>query len=527
MKIAIYSRKSVFTGVGDSVENQIQLCKEYIQLHFPGDNELKIYEDEGFSAKNTNRPKFQELLQDARKKEFDCLICYRLDRISRNVSDFSNLIEELNSLGISFVSIKEQFDTSTPMGRAMMYISSVFAQLERETIAERVRDNMVELAKHGRWLGGLTPLGFDSEQLVYVDEEMKERKMSKLIVNKEEMELVKKIYEKYLELGSIHQVVIFLQQNRYVGKKGKLFSPSSVSKTLSNPVYVKSNDNVLSYLKSIGINVFGSKDGYGLLTYNKRDNNNKKRDKTEWIAAVGKHKGVIPSDKWLLVQNLLNANKDKNKNFRLGTSNKSPLTGLVKCAKCGANMRIAYGRNYHYYTCTRKINSKNALCDNASANGDDFEKAVIDNIMNIDKNKLLKSLNSNTEEIKDDSKVLDRINNEIISKKKQLDKLTINLAKFDDEISDILIEKINNLSKEIKELQLQKNEVACTLDETSTENRNTELVLDTLNRFQKSFNDIEDIQTQRTLMNMLIEEIRWNGDDSKIEIDFFGSKKKV
>ena len=151
MRIAIYSRKSVFTGKGDSIENQIQLCKEYVNLHYPGENSIEIYEDEGFSGGNINRPKFQELLKDAREKKFDCLICYRLDRISRNVSDFSTLIEELNDLKISFVSIKEQFDTSTPMGRAMMYISSVFAQLERETIAERVRDNMIELAKQGSW----------------------------------------------------------------------------------------------------------------------------------------------------------------------------------------------------------------------------------------------------------------------------------------------------------------------------------------------------------------------------------------
>ncbi|HAK41524.1 MAG TPA: recombinase family protein, partial [Clostridium sp.] len=82
---------------------------------------------------------------------------------------------------IDFVSIKEQFDTSTPMGRAMVYISSVFAQLERETIAERIKDNMYQLAKTGRWLGGQTPLGFNSERVKYYDEEMNEKSMSKLI----------------------------------------------------------------------------------------------------------------------------------------------------------------------------------------------------------------------------------------------------------------------------------------------------------------------------------------------------------
>ncbi|MDO7204481.1 recombinase family protein [Paraclostridium bifermentans] len=97
-------------------------------------------------------------------------MCYRLDRVLRNIADFSSLIEDLQKYNISFVSIREQFDTSTPMGRAMMFIASVFAQLERETIAERVRDNMLELAKSGRWLGGTAPLGFNQKIYPYIDD---------------------------------------------------------------------------------------------------------------------------------------------------------------------------------------------------------------------------------------------------------------------------------------------------------------------------------------------------------------------
>ena len=145
MKIAIYSRKSKFTGKGDSIKNQIQLCKEYIYKNFNStDEDIIIYEDEGFSGGTTDRPQFKLMMKDAKAKKFDVLVCYRLDRISRNIADFSNLIEDLQENDIAFVSIREQFDTSTPMGRAMMYIASVFAQLERETIAERIRDNMLQ-----------------------------------------------------------------------------------------------------------------------------------------------------------------------------------------------------------------------------------------------------------------------------------------------------------------------------------------------------------------------------------------------
>ena len=117
--IAIYSRKSRFTGKGESIGNQVELTKEYIRVHF-GDDAVKktiIYEDEGFSGGNLNRPAFQRMLEAAQQRKFRAIVVYRLDRISRNVSDFSGLIEELARLNISFVSIKEQFDTSTPMGR--------------------------------------------------------------------------------------------------------------------------------------------------------------------------------------------------------------------------------------------------------------------------------------------------------------------------------------------------------------------------------------------------------------------------
>ena len=115
--VAIYSRKSKFTGKGESIDNQIELCKQYINAHFPNvdkDN-IFVYEDEGFSGGHTERPQFKKMMVDAKAKHFNAIVCYRLDRISRNIGDFAKLIEELDGLEISFISIKEQFDTTTPM----------------------------------------------------------------------------------------------------------------------------------------------------------------------------------------------------------------------------------------------------------------------------------------------------------------------------------------------------------------------------------------------------------------------------
>lgn len=135
MKIAIYSYKSVFSEKNESIENQIQLCAEYINtLYSISKNDILVYQDEGCSGGNTNRPMFKKLLEYANNKVFDYLVCYRLDRISRNASDFSNLIEHLNKLNIDFVSIKKQFYTSTPMVRAMLYISSALHNLREKLL---------------------------------------------------------------------------------------------------------------------------------------------------------------------------------------------------------------------------------------------------------------------------------------------------------------------------------------------------------------------------------------------------------
>ena len=175
MLIAIYSRKSKWTGKGESIENQIVMCREYLTyvLHISEEAQIQEYRDEGFSGKDTKRPMFQQMLRDMKQEHFDYLVCYKLDRLGRNLLDLTTLIERLEKQHTSFISIKERFDTTTPLGKAMLYFSGVLAQMEREQIAERVRDNMILLARSGRWLGGTTPYGFRS---IKVEEREENRK---------------------------------------------------------------------------------------------------------------------------------------------------------------------------------------------------------------------------------------------------------------------------------------------------------------------------------------------------------------
>mgnify|MGYP003106125776 FL=1 len=139
LRIGIYPRKSVYRDNSDSVQVQIKACKDYATLMFHDQQlEFKVYDkDEGFSGKNTHRPSFNELMNDVESDALDIVIVYKLDRISRSVKDFSEIYEKLQKHNVSFLSVKESFDTSTPMGRTVMYILSAFAQLERENIAAR------------------------------------------------------------------------------------------------------------------------------------------------------------------------------------------------------------------------------------------------------------------------------------------------------------------------------------------------------------------------------------------------------
>lgn len=539
MIAAIYSRKSVFTGKGESIENQISLCKNYAKNM--NIDKFLIYEDEGYSGGNTNRPEFQKLLNDAKKKIFDVLICYRLDRISRNVADFSSTLELLQDHDISFISIKEQFDTSTPMGKAMVYIASVFAQLERETIAERIRDNMLELSKTGRWLGGQCPLGFISEKVIYRDNELKEHSMYTLSPIPEELKIIELIYTKYLETGSIASTLKYLLSCNIRGKNGGDFSGKSLETILRNPVYVKSDENVFKYLNSKEITTCGTPNGNGLLIYNKKNSKYKVKDTSLWIAAVSKHKGIIYSDSWLKVQKNLDKNSKKS-NPRQGTSKVCLLSGILKCGKCGAPMRISYGRfrkdgtcNY-YYTCTMKARSGKTRCNNKNVNGPYIEKVIIENIKSLNKDKILQELEKNKTSIllSNNSSIIKSIEKDIDSKAVEMDSLLKQLSKSKSDItSEFIMKKIDSLGLEIKELQYNKEKFKNESSSNKDLLKNTKLIIDALNEFDNFFieigtkeNDETIVKRKRYLLEMMIDKIYWNSDTEEIKIDLWGCKKK-
>ncbi len=340
MKFAIYSRKSKATDKGESIGNQVEMCRNYINANAPGEeHEFLIYEDEGFSGKNTKRPEFLRMMQDAKKKRFQQVVVYRLDRISRNIVDFMTITEKLQSSGIGFISINERFDTTTPMGRAMMQIAAVFAQLERETIAERVQDNMQMLSYTGRWLGGKTPFGFSSERIFQNKELGIEKSYSRLVPN-EDMKIVRLIFER-----SFHAVQVYLHERQLMAQNASPTTDFFIRDLLSNPVYCVADETARSYFESLGAKVAGEDalwDGrHGIMPYNRHSEKRVgtfQREISEWVLAVGEHEGVIESERFVRIQQRIAANKERYNSFSSTTNDYALLSGLLYCAKCGKRM---------------------------------------------------------------------------------------------------------------------------------------------------------------------------------------------
>lgn len=524
--IAIYSRKSKFTGKGDSIQNQIELCKEHAKKHLNVEKFL-VFEDEGYSGDNTNRPMYKKMLKDALNHRFDVLICYRLDRISRNISDFSYLVELLIENDIDFISIRENFDTSTPMGRAMMFITSVFAQLERETISERIKDNMYHLAKSGRWLGGKTPTGFKSEQVEYHDADDNKRNIYILTPIPKDLELVKALYNKYLELGSLTKLHQWTLENNIKTRNNKTFDKSILRFILSNPVYAIADKAMYEYFFLLDSKIAGKKEDFdgihGLMVYNKHnEKKNKvvKKHESEWIVAVALHKGIISSEHWIRIQNLLKTNRKKAP--RTGTGKTGLITNLLRCECCGSKMRISVSRRksgvYYYYKCLTKEKSKGTKCNVSNLNGKTADKLVINELKKINFNKkdiykhlskMMKNLNLMTStELNNTSAV----ENEIKYYENCIANLTLQLSKAENSnASKYIIKQIEKFDQEL--LKLKNNMKNLKQDIKITENYQISLnsILSLINDFPNNINTV-DFEEKKRLINIIINEIIWDGD---------------
>ncbi len=536
-QFVVYSRKSRFTGKGESIENQIEMCRQYIATHYSQEeaDAAFIYEDEGFSGGTLERPKFKKMMNDSQKIKFAAIVVYRLDRISRNIGDFAKLIEDLSNREIDFISIREQFDTSSPMGRAMMYIASVFSQLERETIAERIRDNMHELSKTGRWLGGTTPTGYESESISNVTVDGKTRKACKLKIIPEEISLVKLIFNKFIETGSLTKTEQFLMQKHYKTKRGKTFTRFAIKGILSNPVYMIADEDAYNYLVENDVDLFSEKyafDGkHGIMAYNRTlqrpGKTTQEKPINEWIVSVGKHKGVIPGAVWVQVQNLLELNKSKS--YRKPRSNVALLSGILYCGKCGNYMRpkmsdrlTATADPIYTYLCTAKEHSRSHVCDIKNANGNTLDTKVISTVKSFGKlssdmaNRITqtkKRINGNCEEY--DEEVV-KVKSLIDENEKDIKTLVLSLGKsVGTHAEKYIMEQIDELHEKGEKLKKRLSELEAIMQQHDLTEIEFDLIRQSLSTMSENVEKYS-VEQKRTAIRTFIRKIVWDGENAHV-----------
>lgn len=319
---AIYTRVSTNDGLEQdftSLDSQRESSENYINSQ---KNQGWIicperYDDAGYTGANTDRPALQELISDVKKKKIDCVVVYKVDRLSRSLLDFSKLLEFFDQNNVTFVSVTQHFNTNNSMGRLTLNILLSFAQFEREIISERTRDKMGSAKKKGKWIGGCVPLGYDLD-----------KKNHKLLINPKEAELVREIFDTYLKEKSLLSVTKIINDKGYLSKryfslKGRIrggvkFKNSTVSYIIKNTYYT------------------------GKVKY---------RD----VIYEGEQERIISDEIFNKAQELIAENrrvfdnKPKSKKMSL-------LKGILRCKACNSGMRIAYciknnKIQYYHYVC--------------------------------------------------------------------------------------------------------------------------------------------------------------------------------
>jgi site-specific DNA recombinase len=411
-QVAVYARKSKITELGKSVEIQKEKCISLACAQFDVVAEdILVYEDEGKSGFYADRPQYRKMLRDIEGNKIKAVICYKIDRISRRTVDLLNLVQQMEQKDIVFVSVSDrEIDTSSRTGKIMIALLSAIAEFERDIIAERITDNMYELAKEGRWLGGECPLGYSSkkEKLMVGG---KKTSINHLEPIEEEQRTVKKLYETFLRTSTLTGTAAALNDEGFKTKKDKDFTLVAVKNILQNPVYAVADADMKSYFVSFDVPVWADEiafDGVrGIMAYNKTeqtkelDNESRtldpkytqrttRRDIKDWIISVGKHNGIIRGADWLRAQSLLSEISQVN-SARPRELSKSLLSGLVRCVECGSRMfvRAETGRynpdgSLRFgYRCDVKYRKKGGCEASPNVKGYDLDNFIVEQVCNM------------------------------------------------------------------------------------------------------------------------------------------------
>lgn len=507
MKIAIYTRKSISTDVGDSIGTQIDLIKKYFANK---DCTFEVFKDEGFSGGNIKRPAFKLMMNKI--KEFDTVAIYKVDRIARNIVDFFNIFNELEKNNVKLVSVSEGFDPSTPGGKLLMTMLAGMAEMERMNIKQRVKDNMIELAKKGKWSGGNLPLGYKSIRVIENG-----KKCSYLQLNKSDAYIIKEIYDLFLNGYSTRKISFIINE-----KFGFSTSPTRISKILYSPVYVESTKLVNDYLKLNGYVIYGECNGNGYLTYQKTTTRfgGKRLDlENKTIATPSKHKAIITSESWLKVQKRL---KEITKEPRPRISQFTWLAHMVKCGYCGALMHV-YSENrktgntvrYFRKTCScshvgKKIKGSRLTLEMA-------ERYVLEIIQKIKLTGIESFLKQNKNDIEFEiNEEMKLIHKQLSDLDSLINGLTNKIALAPDNITEILMNKLSELIENKQSLQ----EKILNLEQKKNINLQNK---NNVTKFNKKVNyfienfELLSLEEKQLQIQKMFEYFTWKGIEKKFE----------
>lgn len=348
IRCAIYTRKSTEEGLQqefNSLDAQREAGEAFIksQQHEGWECVPTQYDDGGFTGANMDRPALRRLLADIEAGKIDCVVVYKVDRLSRSLLDFGKIIEAFDRHNVSFVSVTQAFNTATSMGRLILNVLLSFAQFEREMISERTRDKIAAARRKGKWSGGMPVLGYNVVQ-------------SKLVVDPGEAEKVRQIFDLYLERQSMLAVANELESRGWTTKRwtssqgtvrgGRSFDKASVYQLLTNVTYL------------------------GKVRY---------KDEVH----RGEHEPIVDDGVFERVQKLLVRN-GRSGGRAVRNKHGAILRGLLHCGSCGCGMSHSYSkkgnRNYRYYVCNRAQKRGWHVCPSPSLPAAEIERLIVNEI---------------------------------------------------------------------------------------------------------------------------------------------------
>lgn len=374
---ALYGRQSLEKRDSISIESQLEYCRYETHGH-----PFLEYTDKGFSGKDTHRPGFEQMIKDISAGKIQRVIVYKLDRISRSILDFANMMDYFQTYQVEFVSSTEKFDTSTPIGRAMLNICIVFAQLERETIQKRVKDAYYTRSRHGFYMGGRIPYGFRLKETVLngIHTSMYEE-------IPEEGRQIRLIYSMYADPScSLGDILCYFKEHNIQHLRGSHWNSSRLSDLLKNPIYVKADLAVYRFFRDQGAYIQNPASDftgtYACYLYKKdasqAQNQNRLAQKEVVLAP---HEGLIPSQIWLACQSHSMNNRQSAKT---GKARHSWLSGKVKCKNCGYALTIRKSKTKwgRYFVCSRAGRQKQCQGTCCTIYADMLEEYIANAIQN-------------------------------------------------------------------------------------------------------------------------------------------------